>query len=284
MNSSYGRTGIADMSLDTVALIGIPFDEYSSFMRGPAKAPAVIRRVLHNGASNLFAENGIDLDGHPGFCDLGDLTLPEGEDAIAAIQTAIEKLVAARARVLALGGDHAVTFPVVDAMARVHEGLTILHLDAHPDLYETYAGNRFSHACPFARILETGRVRRLIQVGVRGMNDLQRRQVEKYGVTCIEMKDFQPDMPMKLEGPLYISLDMDVLDPAYAPGVSHHEPGGMATRDVLKLIQSIQCPIVGADIVEYNPDRDVNEITAAVAAKFLKELAGIMLRQNVRRS
>jgi arginase len=215
---------------------------------------------------------------------LGDLTLPEGEDAIAAIQTAIEKLVAARARVLALGGDHAVTFPVVDAMARVHEGLTILHLDAHPDLYETYAGNRFSHACPFARILETGRVRRLIQVGVRGMNDLQRRQVEKYGGTCIEMKDFQPDMPMKLEGPLYISLDMDVLDPAYAPGVSHHEPGGMATRDVLKLIQSIQCPIVGADIVEYNPDRDVNEMTAAVAAKFLKELAGIMLRQNVRRS
>lgn len=280
MNSSDGRTGIADMAPDTVALIGVPFDEYSSFLRGPAKAPAVIRRVLHNGASNLFAENGIDLDDHPGFCDVGDLMLPEGEDAMAAIQAAITKLAAVKARVLALGGDHAVTFPVVDAMAHVHEGLSILHLDAHPDLYETYAGNRFSHACPFARILETGRVRRLIQVGIRGMNDLQRRQVEKYGVTCIEMKDFQPDMPMKLEGPLYISLDMDVLDPAYAPGVSHHEPGGMATRDVLKLIQSIQCPIVGADIVEYNPDRDVNEMTAAVAAKFLKELAGIMLRQN----
>lgn len=280
MNSTNGQTAIADMAPDTVALIGIPFDEYSSFMRGPAKAPAVIRRVLHNGASNLFAENGIDLDGHPGFCDLGDLALPEGEDAIAAIQTAIAKLAAAKARVLALGGDHAVTFPVVDAMARVHKGLSILHLDAHPDLYETFAGSRFSHACPFARILETGRVGRLIQVGIRGMNDLQRRQVEKYGVTCIEMKDFRLDMPMDLKGPLYISLDMDVLDPAYAPGVSHHEPGGMSTRAVLQLIQSIQCPIVGADIVEYNPDRDVNEMTAAVAAKFLKELAGIMLRQN----
>jgi len=280
MNSSDGRTGIADMAPDTVALIGIPFDEYSSFMRGPAKAPAVIRRVLHNGASNLFAENGIDLDGHPGFCDLGDLTLPDGEDAITAIQAAIVKLVAARARVLALGGDHAVTFPVVDAMARVHEGLSILHLDAHPDLYETFAGSRFSHACPFARILETGRVERLVQVGIRGMNDLQRRQVEKYGVTCIEMKDFRSGMPMELKGPLYVSLDMDVLDPACAPGVSHHEPGGMTTRDVLRLIQSIECPIVGADIVEYNPDRDVNEMTAAVAAKFLKELAGIMLRQD----
>ena len=165
-------------------------------------------------------------------------------------------------------------------MATVHEGLSILHFDAHPDLYETYAGSRFSHACPFARILETGRIDRLVQVGIRGMNDLQRRQVEKYGVTCIEMKDFRPDMPMELKGPLYISLDMDVLDPAYAPGVSHHEPGGMTTRDVLKLIQSIQCPIVGADIVEYNPDRDMNEMTAAVAAKFLKELAGIMLLQK----
>ena len=280
MNSSKGISGPAAVAPNTVTLIGIPFDEYSSFLRGPAKAPAAIRRVLHNGASNLFAENGIDLDGHPGFCDLGDLTLPEGEDAIATTRAAIAKLVAAKARILALGGDHAVTFPVVDAMARVHEGLSILHFDAHPDLYETYAGSRFSHACPFARILETGRVKRLVQVGIRGMNDLQRRQVEKYGVTCIEMKDFRPDMPVDLEGPLYISLDLDVLDPAYAPGVSHHEPGGMATRDVLKLIQSIRCPIVGADIVEYNPDRDVNEMTAAVAAKFLKELAGIMLQQS----
>ncbi|WP_319524549.1 agmatinase [uncultured Desulfosarcina sp.] len=280
MNSSDGQSGITVMAPDTLALIGVPFDEYSSFLRGPAKAPAAIRRVLHNGASNLFAENGVNLDGHPGFCDIGDLTLPEGEDAIAAIQAAIAKLASARARVLALGGDHAVTFPIVDAITTVHEGLSILHFDAHPDLYETYAGSRFSHACPFARILETGRIDRLVQVGIRGMNDLQRRQVEKYGVTCIEMKDFRPDMPMELKGPLYISLDMDVLDPAYAPGVSHHEPGGMATRDVLELIQSIQCPIVGADIVEYNPDRDVNEMTAAVAAKFLKELAGIMLRQN----
>ena len=95
-----------------------------------------------------------------------------------------------------------------------------------------------------------------------------------------ELDGLRPDMPLELKGPLYVSLDMDVLDPAYAPGVSHHEPGGMATRDVLKLIQSIECPVVGADIVEYNPDRDVNEMTAAVAAKFLKELAGIMLRQN----
>ncbi len=269
-----------ELTPDTVALIGIPFDEYSSFMRGPAKAPSLIRQTLHNGASNLFAENGINLDGHPLFQDLGDLTLPTGDDAIAAIAAEVGKLVAMQARVLALGGDHAITFPVVDALTRVFKDLTILHLDAHPDIYDSYAGSRFSHASPFARIMETGRVKRLVQVGIRGMNDVQRRQVEKFGVTCIEMKDYRSKNPIELEGPVYISLDMDVLDPAYAPGVSHHEPGGMSTRKVLRLIQSIGCPIVGADIVEYNPDRDVNGMTAAVAAKFVKEIAGLMLHQG----
>ena len=264
---------------DTVALIGIPFDEYSSFMRGPAKAPPVIRQALHNGASNLFAENGINLDGHPQFRDLGDLSLPEGDDAIAAIESAIGRLAAQKARVLALGGDQAITDPVVKALATAHDDLTILHLDAHPDLYDSYDDNRFSHACPFARIMETGRVKKLVQVGIRGMNDKQRRQVDKFGVTCIEMKDYRSKNPITLEGPLYLSLDMDVLDPAYAPGVSHHEPGGMSTRKVLRLIQSIGCPIVGADIVEVNPDRDVNGMTAAVAAKFVKEIAGMMLRK-----
>jgi agmatinase len=273
-DNSLGR----ELMPDTVALIGIPFDEFSSFMRGPAKAPSAIRRTLHNGASNLFAENGVNLDTHPLFRDLGDLALPGGEEAMAAIETAVGRLAEQKARVLALGGDHAVTYPVVNALSKTHDDLTILHLDAHPDIYDSYHGNRFSHACPFARIMETGRVKRLVQVGIRGMNDEQRRQVDKFGVTCIEMKDYRSKNPIVLEGPLYLSLDMDVLDPAYAPGVSHHEPGGMSTRKVLRLIQSIQSPIVGADIVEVNPDRDVNGMTAAVAAKFVKEIAGVMIR------
>jgi arginase len=266
---------------DTVALIGIPFDAYSSFMRGPAKAPSVIRQTLHSGASNLFAENGVNLDTHPLFRDLGDLTLPEGEAAIDAIADTIGRLAAQQARILSLGGDHAITYPVVKALANAYGSLTLLHLDAHPDLYDSFNGSRFSHACPFARIMETGRVKRLVQVGIRGMNDEQRGQVDKFGVTCIEMKDYRSGNPIALEGPLYLSVDIDVLDPAYAPGVSHHEPGGMSTRSVLRLIQSIRCPIVGADIVEVNPDRDINGMTAAVAAKFLKEIAGMMLAQGV---
>ncbi len=81
-----------------------------------------------------------------------------------------------------------------------------------------------------------------------------------------------------MDGPVYISLDMDVLDPAFAPGVSHHEPGGLSTRQVLGIIQRLKNPVVGADIVEYNPDRDISGITAAAAAKFLKEIAGMMFQ------
>lgn len=277
MDEKYEQGFSANLAPGTVALVGVPFDAFSSFMRGAAKAPPLIRQTLHNGSSNLFAENGVNLDGHPLFRDLGDLTLPAGDAAIGAIGATISELAVRQARPLILGGDHAVTFPVVNALSRTHENLTILHLDAHPDLYDRFDGSRFSHACPFARIMETGRIKRLVQVGIRGMNDEQRRQVERFGVNCIEMKSFPPKNPIALEGPVYISLDLDVLDPAFAPGVSHHEPGGMSTRSVLRLIHSIEVPVVGADIVEYNPDRDVNGMTASVAAKFLKEIAGMML-------
>lgn len=262
---------------DTVALIGVPFDEYSSFMRGAAEAPPVIRQILKNGASNLFAENGVNLGNHPLFRDLGDLALPGGDDGIAATEKAAAWLTEKKCRILALGGDHAISYPVVKALTAVYDDLTILHLDAHPDLYDSYGGNRFSHACPFARIMETGRVKKLVQVGIRGMNDEQRRQVDRFGVTCIEMKDLARKDTLTLEEPVYLSLDLDVLDPAYAPGVSHHEPGGMSTRQVVALIQSVTGPIVGADIVEFNPLRDVNDMTAAVAAKMVKEIAGSMI-------
>jgi arginase family enzyme len=105
--------------------------------------------------------------------------------------------------------------------------------------------------------------------------------VNKFGVTCIEMKDFFSDIPIALQGPVYISIDMDVLDPAFAPGVSHHEPGGLSTRDLLHLINAIDNPIVGVDIVEFNPSRDVQGITAGVASKLLKEVAGKMLKQSI---
>jgi agmatinase len=260
-----------------VAVIGVPLDKNSSFRRGPALAPAHIRERLHCGSANLSAENGFNLADSTRWRDVGDVVFNPGEPESAAIETAIHGIVARGARPLSLGGDHSVTYPIVRAVARQHPGLTILHIDAHPDLYDELDGSRHSHACPFARILEEGLAARLVQVGIRTVNPAQRAQIQRFGVETIEMKDWSFERLPRLDGPLYLSLDLDALDPAFVPGVSHHEPGGLSTREVLRVVQSISAPIVGADIVELNPLADINAMTAMVAAKFLKEIAARML-------
>jgi len=126
--------------------------------------------------------------------------------------------------------------------------------------------------------MERGDARRLVQVGIRTANRHCRDQAEKYGVETVEMRDFDAAKVPVPEGPLYVSIDMDALDPAYAPGVSHHEPGGLTVRDILSVLCRIDRPIVGADVVELNPTRDVNGMTAVVAAKFVKELAALAAR------
>ena len=260
-----------------VAILGVPYDENSSFMKGPASAPARIRQTLSSGAMNLCSESGIDLGAEPRFHDLGDLNLSIGAATFEQIEETITDLLEREVYILSLGGDHAITYPILKAYRKKHDKLCILHLDAHPDLYDEFKGNRYSHACPFARIMEDNLAERLVQIGIRTMNPHQQAQAERFGVDVIDMQKWCPNKILDLTGPVYLSLDMDVLDPAFAPGVSHPEPGGLSTRDVLQIIQGINAPLVGADIVEFNPKRDPSGITATAAAKFLKEIAARML-------
>jgi agmatinase len=240
-------------------------------------APPAIRRALFGDASNLWSERGRDL-GQPNLLvDWGDVSCDGDERALVQIEEKVGNVLQTGARPLVLGGDHAITLGVLRALAKRTTNLNVLHIDAHPDLYESYNGNRFSHACPFARALEEGLISRLVQVGIRTMNGEQRRQVSRYGVEVIEAWAYEKTASLTFSGPIYVSLDLDGLDPAYAPGVSHHEPGGLTTRQVLTLFDRLSGPLVGADIVEYNPSRDVHEMTAQVAAKFVKELACRML-------
>jgi agmatinase len=260
-----------------VAVVGIPFDAYSSFMQGPALAPARIRDTWNAGACNLCSESGIDLGTHPDFIDVGDINIADGSAAIQKIERTIAKLLSHDVRIISLGGDHAITYPILKSSAKKFERLDLLHLDAHPDLYDTYDGNRYSNACPFARIMEEKLVSRLVQVGIRMLNPHQKQQAHRFGVEIIDMQKLQEAKSIHWENPIYLSIDLDVLDPAFAPGVSHHEPGGISTRRLIELIQGLQVPIAGADIVEFNPKRDVSEITAMVAVKILKEIASRML-------
>jgi len=262
---------------ENIAVVGIPVDENSTFMRGAASAPDHIRKALHCDSSNLCAESGLDLGDDQRWRDVGDLVFDPKQPSFEQVVEGISDLINRNLRILSLGGDHSVTYPIVKAHAKKYPGLTILHLDAHPDLYDDFEGNRFSHASPFARIMEEGLASRLVQVGIRTMNPHQQEQAERFGVEVLSVHDFENIASLKLESPLYLSIDMDVLDPCCAPGVSHHSPGGFMTREVIEIIQSLRCDVIGVDIVEVNPQRDLLGMTAMVAAKLLKETLAKML-------
>jgi agmatinase len=267
-------------SAQLISLLGIPFDANSSYLRGPAQAPKAIREELHSGSSNLWTEDGIDLGRQNTFHEAGDVAIPDGESAFAAIEAAVKQTLDLGYPLICLSGDHSVTYPTIKAFHSHYPDLTILHFDAHPDLYDELDGNRLWHACPFARLREERLARRLVQVGIRTINRHQLSQAAKFGVEVITMRNLDCFSKLSFEGPLFISLDLDVLDPAFAPGISHYEPGGMSVREVLGCIQGLKVPVVGADIVEYNPTRDLHGQTAMVCAKFLKEIAAAMLRSD----
>jgi arginase len=257
-------------------LIGIPYDASSSYLRGPAGAPPLVRRALESPSSNMWSESVRDLGAEGVIDDAGDLDL-SGDDVRGAIERGAREVIAAGGLPLSLGGDHSITYPLLRAIRPAHPRLTILHIDAHSDLYDEFEGDRYSHACPFARIMEERLADRLVQVGIRTINAHQRSQAERFKVEVIDMRGWVAGRRPALDGPVYVSLDLDALDPAYAPGVSHWEPGGLSVREVLSIIQGVSGRVVGADVVEYNPVRDPSGVTAMVAAKLIKELANRMI-------
>lgn len=262
----------------TVALIGLPTDCNSSFERGAALGPAAIRAALWSDRGNLACEDGQEVGLDFALDDRGDLPLAEAPDDDAAIRAAVSAAAASGTTPLLLGGDHAVTFPIAQALHAAHGQLSILHFDAHPDLYDDFAGNRRSHASPFARIMEAGLARRLVQVGIRTLNRHCREQAARFGVEVIPMAGFAPEIVPVLTGPLYVSIDLDGIDPSEAPGVAHPEPGGLTLRELLAVLRRQTAPIVGADVVELNPRFDAHERTAILAAKLVRELAAAVAR------
>lgn len=254
-----------------VALLGLPTDQHSSFLRGAARGPSAIREALHSSHSHLTASNGVDMAAV--LHDLGDAPLREDAGDFDRMVEAVRGAFAAGPAVV-LGGDHAITYPVLAGMAAAGVAPPqIVHIDAHPDLYDDFEGDPLSHASPFARVLENGLAGGLTQLGIRTVNTHLRDQIARFGVQAFAPDEHPQGLAALPAGPTYISIDLDGLDPAFAPGVSHHEPGGLSTREVLDVIWKTPGPVIGGDIVELNPDRDIHGMTATLAAKLVKELA-----------
>lgn len=253
----------------------------------------MIREAIWCGSTNSTTETGKQLEDVRILTDAGDVPI-QGmrscgvkDELLMRTITESVKLIMDEPplRPLVLGGDHSISFPVVRGVTEYLGGpVDILHIDAHPDIYHAFEGKHYSHASPFARIMEGGHARRLVQVGLRSVTQEQRDQAKKFGVEQHEMRTFNRDRE-KLENlhlgegvrGVYVSIDVDCLDPAYAPGVSHIEPGGLSFRDVMNILQNLKGNIVGGDVVEFNPQRDtVDGMTAMVAAKLVRELCAKM--------
>ena len=258
-----------------ISLLGFEWDASSSYARGTASGPAMIRALLFNEASSAYSLGGVDVRKV-----LAVRQFPALSADAAASREQITACVAAELDAgcapLSLGGDHSITYPVLKAIKAKYGPVNVLHIDAHPDLYEEFEGDRYSHACPLARALEDGCVNNLVQVGIRSSNPQLREFGKRYDVVMLGAEQVA-DVPYeRLDGPLYISIDLDGLDPAFAPGVTHQEPGGLTTREVIGMIARCPGQVIGADVVELNPERDINLLTANVAARLVKELAGKM--------
>jgi arginase len=260
--------------INKISLLGIQFDDKSSYLKGARLAPPIIKEKIWSMSSNTFSENHLDINKF--IIDAGNETISEYFD----IEELIENILLDKNRLITLGGDHSITYPIIKAYHNYYSSFDVLHIDAHPDLYDSLNGDKYSHACPFSRIMEDNLIDNLIQVGVRTWTEHQQEQAKKFKIPINDMKSIDFSDILNTENDVYISLDMDVFDPAFAPGVSHHEPGGFTSREVISLIQNINTRIIGADIVEYNPERDIQGITATLAAKMVKEISSKMIENG----
>lgn len=257
------------------ALLGAPYDAASSYRPGARLAPTAIRELAKS--LNTCTERGHDLV-NLNAADAGDLILPPcARNSHESLKTEVGRWLARGAVPIVLGGDHSVTVPCFEAVWQRHPDAQLLYFDAHPDLYADYEGDPFSHACVVSRILELDGMSgaRITQVGIRASTPAQQATARRSGVRTVhawEVDGFVYESAL----PVYISFDIDVLDPAHAPGCGNPVPGGLSTRQAFDLLRAVRAPVVGVDVVEVNPLLDPHGITALAAARVVIETLGVI--------
>jgi agmatinase len=292
--STFARLPTVDQVPDwDIALVGVPFDGGTSYRPGARFGPSAVRqgsrllRPYHPGLDTLPFERGQVVDAGDISCSPFDV-----EAAVSQIEAPPDALLQGGGRAVAVGGDHTIALPLLRATSKRHGPLALVHFDAHLDTWDTYFGQRFTHGTPFRRAWEEGLLLRdhSAHVGLRGplygsgdltddaaMGFLQisTDDVARNGIDLVVRQLTQ----RVGDAPLYVSVDIDVLDPAHAPGTGTPEAGGLTSRELLALLRGLDGrSIVGADVVEVSPAYDHAEITAIAAAHVLYDLVTLMAR------
>lgn len=256
-------------------IIGAPFDSTTSFRPGARFAPQLIRQV-----SYVLEEYSPELDGsleEVRFFDAGNLDMPAGAPgpALSLLREAVAELAFKPGlRLFLLGGEHLVTLPAVEAALAFYPDLCVLQFDAHADLRHTYGGEKFSHATVMRRIAEIVGPRRVYQFGIRSGS----REEFRFGQENTSFFPYEITGPLEtvlpeLTGrPLYVTIDIDVVDPGYAPGTGTPEPGGVSAAEMIAVVRRLSAlTIIGFDVVEVCPPADHSWTTAVLAAKIVRE-------------
>jgi agmatinase len=278
-----------------VAVVGVPFDGGTSYRPGARFGPSAVRQ-----GSRLLRPYNPAQDALPfelaQVVDAGDIACSpfDVEKAVTQIEAGADALLQTGGRLVAVGGDHTVALPLLRATAKRHGPLALVHFDAHLDTWDTYFGQRYTHGTPFRRAWEEGLLRRdqTIHVGLRGPlyagTDLEEdtgmgfAQVTTDDVAGLGVAAITERVLARVgDAPVYVSVDIDVLDPAHAPGTGTPEAGGLTSRELLALVRSLApAEVVGADVVEVSPAYDHAEITAIAAAHVLYELVTLLARRG----
>ena len=278
-----------------VALLGIPYDGGVSYRTGARFGPRAVREQ-----SSLIRPWNPVLKVHPfekmRVADCGDVdVVPIAiERTLAAIQAKVGEVMADGALPVCVGGDHSVTLGILRAIARKHGPVGLVHFDAHPDTWDEYFGSKFFHGTPFRRAVEEGLIspKRMIQVGIRGplYGDEDFAFHEQHGIEVVRIEAVKEQGTAWVTerfnrlrgGPVYLSFDIDAVDPAFAPATGTPEVGGLTSYEALVLVRALAgLNIVGADVVEVSPPYDgPGQITALLAANLLFEITSILALQK----
>jgi guanidinobutyrase / D-arginase len=284
---------LLDVPAADVALLGIPFDSGVSYRPGARFGPAAVRA-----GSKLLRPYNPALDVQPWagqqVADAGDLAVNPFDigEAIGQVEAGASLALGSAARLIALGGDHTVALPLLRATAARHGPVALIHFDAHLDTWDTYFGAPYTHGTPFRRAVEEGLLALdgSAHVGVRGPLYSSADLIEDAGlgfatVSTAEVAQRGVDQAVdrireRVGGrPVYLSVDIDVLDPAHAPGTGTPEPGGLTSRELQFILRGLDgLQLVGADVVEVSPPYDHAELTALAAANVAYEMLSLFAR------
>ncbi len=255
-------------------ILGCPYDGSASFRPGARFGPSAIRRASW-GIETFSPYFQRDL-GQCSIHDMGDLELPFGEKkaSLALIRKALGKILSGGKFPILLGGDHLITLPVIEEILSFYPQLHLIHIDAHTDLREDYLGESLSHSTVMRRVIERLGEGRLFQIGIRSGAEEEFKLAKKMkSIVSFDPVSLSSMIKRLRNQPVYITLDLDVIDPGLLPGVGTPEPGGLTFQEFISLLKKLQTlHLIGFDMVELTPDYDPTQISSVTASVILREM------------